>query len=146
MNRRDVLVGVGAGAAVFAAAGASLADDKGHEHHEHLMACARACAACALECEGCFRHCADALKDGKKEHATTLHTCVDCADCCRMTAALVARRGPFAAHAVECCVKCTEACAAACEKFPDDKQMAACAKACRDCLKACREAAKHLAH
>jgi hypothetical protein len=33
-----------------------------------------------------------------------------------------------------------------CEKFPDDKHMAACAKSCRDCAKACREMIQHLKH
>ena len=59
---------------------------------------------------------------------------------------MVARHSPFAAHACECCIKCTEACATACEKFPDDKHMAACAKACRDCAKACKEMLGHLKH
>lgn len=147
MNRRDALLGIGAGAAVLAGAGSVLADDKkGDDHHEHFAACAKACAACMIECDMCFHHCAENLAAGKKEHAATLHTCIDCAECCKTAAALVARHSPFAAHACECCIKCTEACATACEKFPDDKHMAACAKACRDCAKACKEMLQHLKH
>ena len=45
---------------------------------------------------------------------------------------------------LECCAKCCDECAAACEKFKDDKHMAAFAKACRDCSKECGEMLKHL--
>ena len=147
MNRREALAGMGAGAAILTGVGAAFADDKkGDDHHEHFAACAKACAACMLECDMCFHHCAEQLTAGKKEHAATLHTCIDCAECCKTAASLVARHSPFAAHACECCIKCTEACATACEKFPDDKHMAACAKACRDCAKACKEMLNHLKH
>lgn len=147
MNRREMLTGIGAGAAVLAAAGTAFADDKkGDDHHEHFTACAKVCAACMIECDMCFHHCAEQLAAGKKEHAATLHTCIDCAECCKTAASLVARHSPFAAHACECCIKCTEACAAACEKFPNDTHMVACAKACRDCAKSCKEMLQHMKH
>lgn len=52
MNRREVLAGIGAGAAVLAGVGTAAADDKkGDEHHEHMAACAKACRDCAKACE-----------------------------------------------------------------------------------------------
>ncbi|MCE9562406.1 MAG: four-helix bundle copper-binding protein [Planctomycetes bacterium] len=97
-----------------------------------------------IECNICFHDCAEQLADGNKEHSATLHICVDCADACKHAATLVARHSPFAAHACESCIKCTEACATACEKFPDDKHVDACAKACREFAKSCKEMLAHL--
>lgn len=151
VTRRNVLgalLGSAAAMAVIATqAGAEgRAEDKDHPHAEHFAACAKACADCQQQCDMCFHHCASLLAEGKKEHATTMNTCVDCAECCKLAATLSARNSPFAAAACECCAKCNDECAAACEKFPDDKHMAMCAKSCRDCGKACREMIKHLAH
>ena len=122
------------------------ADDKDHPHGEHFAACAKVCADCQLHCDMCFHHCATLLAEGNKEHAKTMHACVDCAECCKLAATLSARNSPFATAACECCAKCNDECATACEKFPDDKHMAMCAKSCRDCAKACREMIKHMAH
>lgn len=133
-------------AATVVVATQARADDKDHPHGEHFATCAKACADSQQHCDMCFHHCATLLAEGKKDHATTMHNCVDCADCCKLAATLSARQSPFAKHACECCAKCNDECAAACEKFPDDKHMAECAKSCRDCAKACREMIKHLAH
>ena len=111
-------------------------------HHGHFESCAKACADCQLQCDSCFHHCATLVADGKKDHAKTMHTCVDCADCCKLAATLTARHSSFAVPACECCAKCCEECAAACEKFHNDKHMADCAKSCRDCAKACHEMVK----
>ena len=75
------------GAAALFAASASgstatertVADSK--DHHAHFMKCAKVCADCGIECDMCFHHCAEQLTAGKKEHAATLHTCIDCAEC-----------------------------------------------------------------
>ncbi len=109
------------------------------EHSEHFMACAKACADCQLQCDSCFKHCLSLLAEGKKEHAKTAQLCPDCGACCKLAATLSARQSPLAGHACECCAKCCDECAAACQKYPDDKHMAQCAKSCRDCAKACRE-------
>jgi hypothetical protein len=151
VTRRNALSALlGSAAAVAVTATQVRAEDKAevkdHPHNEHFAACAKACADCQQHCDMCFHHCATLLAEGKKEHAKTMHACVDCADCCKLAATLSARNSPFAKYACECCAKCNDECAAGCEKFPDDKHMAACAKSCRDCAKACREMIKHLAH
>jgi hypothetical protein len=147
VTRRNALGALLGGAATVAVSGAQLrAQDKAPEHHEHFAACAKACADCQVSCDSCFHHCAALVAEGKKDHVKTMHTCVDCGECCKLAATLAARGSPFAKDACDCCAKCCDECAKACEKFPDDKHMAACAKSCRDCAKACREMIKHLAH
>jgi hypothetical protein len=115
-------------------------------HHGHFAKCAKACADCQQQCDSCFHHCAALVAKGGKEHVKSMHTCVDCADCCVLAAKLTARHSPFSSAACVCCAKCCDECAAACEKFVDDKHMAACAKSCRDCAKACRAMIAHLKH
>lgn len=119
-------------------------DAKDNPHAAHMMKCAAVCADCQVQCDACFRHCASLVSDGKKEHAKCMHLCVDCAECCKMCATLCARQSQLSGTAAECCAKCCDECAAACEKFPDDKQMATCAKSCRTCAKECRDMVKML--
>ena len=111
-------------------------------HAAHMLKCATICADCLIQCDSCSNHCAKLVGEGKKEHAKCMSLCVDCAECCKMCASLCARQSDLCAHACECCSKCCDDCAAACEKFPDDKQMAACAKSCRNCAKECTAMAK----
>ena len=115
-----------------------------HEHDEHFTKCARACAECQLECDSCFKHCLTLLTGGQKEHARSAQLCADCAECCKTCSTLCARQSPLARHMLECCEKCCTECAAACEKLPDDKHMAACAKSCRACAKECHALLKIL--
>lgn len=58
-----------------------------------------------------------------------------------MCSSLCARQSALSGHAALCC----DECAAACETLPDDKEMAACAKACRNCAKECLEISKMMA-
>ncbi len=116
----------------------------GHaEHDGMLQACAKACSDCQRACDSCAIHCAHMLRDGQKAHATTLMTCLDCADFCAAAAHIVARGGPFAASICESCAEACARCGKECEKFPDDKHMKMCAEECRKCEKACRDMVKH---
>ena len=133
-------------AAAFAVTTQARAQDKDHPHGEHFAKCAKACAECQVHCDMCFHHCAELVAMGKKDHVKSMHACVDCAECCKLAATLSARQSSYAKHACECCAKCNDECAAACEKFADDKHMAACAKSCRDCAKECRTMIKHMTH
>ena len=130
-----------AGLLVLGAGAVAPAEEK---HAEHFTKCANACADCQVQCDSCFKHCLTLLADGKKEHARAAQLCADCGECCKACATLCARQSPLARPMLECCAKCCDDCAAECEKFPDDKHMAACAKSCRDCAKECREMLKHL--
>lgn len=108
------------------------------EHNPGLQECAKACADCQRACDLCATHCAHLLQEGKKEHLTTLAACRDCATVCSAAAQIVARGGPFAGLICESCVKACGQCATACEAFPDDEHMKACAAECRKCEKACQ--------
>jgi hypothetical protein len=111
-------------------------------HGEHFMQCAKVCADCQITCDACFKHCLTLLGEGGKEHAETAQLCADCAECCKLASTLSARQSPLAGPACECCAVCCDMCAEACEKHPDDEQMAKCAKSCRACAESCREMAK----
>jgi hypothetical protein len=63
---------------------------------------------------------------------------VDCAESCRMSAAMMSRESNFHARHCALCADICKACEEACEEFPDDAQMKACADACRSCFEACR--------
>jgi hypothetical protein len=112
---------------------------EGHKNHDSYMKCSKACTRCQRECDSCFSHCKRLLTEGKKDHAKTLQTCVDCGDCCALAAKLTARVSPFSSWACECCAKCCDECAKECEKFKEDSHMSRCAKECRTCAKACRD-------
>jgi hypothetical protein len=118
--------------------------DEPHMHSAHMLKCAKICADCQIACDSCAGHCLAMLESGKKEHAATLKTCMDCAEACKLAATLCARGSNFAVFVCDSCAKCCEECGKACEKFPDDKHMAQCAKACKDCAKACKEMIEHL--
>src|SRR5262245_52429304 len=119
------------------------ADDK---HAVHFDKCAKACADCMRECEACKHHCGQLVASGQKEHLTTVRTCSDCAEFCAAAARIVSHRGPMANLICESCAKACDVCGAACERFPNDKHMQACAKECRECAQACREMLKHAGH
>jgi|ERR1043165_8784683 hypothetical protein len=117
-----------------------------HKHGEHFEKCAKACADCQVACDSCFHHCAGLVAQGKKEHAKTMHSCVDCAAFCELAGRLSARHSAYAVRACDGCAKTCDDCAKECEKFPDDKHMKDCAKSCRDCAKACRTMIEHVKH
>jgi hypothetical protein len=126
--------------------GAAARADDPHAGHVHLSPemekCLAACRDCSSECGKCFVHCTAMVASGKKDHLTTLKTCVDCGDICALAAKLISRGGALVDPMCEGCAKACDACGAACAKFPDDSHMKACAKSCADCAKACREMLK----
>jgi hypothetical protein len=147
MRRRDF--GVASASAAALAAFPSLAAARQHDDHTGhggaFADCAKACSDCQRECDGCAVHCATLLAQGKKDHLATMRTCADCADVCSVAAQITSRQGPFSAAICKACADVCAGCGKECEKFPDDKMMAACAKECRACEKACREMLKHTA-
>jgi len=115
-------------------------------HTEAFQECAKACSDCQRACDSCSTHCAHQLRAGNTEHMATLSSCLDCADFCATAAQITARGGPFVDLICEGCADACARCAKACEAFPDDEHMTACAKECRACEKACREMLKHAGH
>lgn len=136
-------------ASLIFAPGMSVSDDAkgGHSQHGELYGkCAKACAECQLVCDDCARHCAGALHEGKKEHYATLQATEDCATICAAASRIVSRGGPSSARICMVCAEVCASCAKECERFPDDKHMAACAVECRACEKACASMVKSLSH
>ena len=115
------------------------------EHNLMMQECAKVCSDCQRACDTCATHCAHMLHEGRKAHLTTLMTCQDCATVCSSAAQIVARGGPHSVLICECCAKVCDLCGTACEKFPDDEHMKACAEECRKCEKACKAMDKHMA-
>ena len=151
--RKTQLFGLAALVAALAVLTAGMnrvaADDKEKDHEHHAGKhdkCAKACSACQQGCASCFDHCVKLVAKGNKDHAVTVRTCADCGQVCALAATLTAGNSPMAVPVCEACAKCCDNCAAACEKFKDDKHMAMCAKMCRDCAKECREMVKHAGH
>ena len=126
-------------AATTALLGVGGAEDPHHAHGgDHFDRCAQACAASANECGSCYKHCAALVAGGSKDHVKMMRLCNDCQLICSTAAALSSRRGPLSVLVCQACAEACNTCAVACEKFPGDKHMTACAKHCRKCAKACR--------
>lgn len=126
MNRRDVLMGMGA---LAVATQASAADPKpapgaGHEHHQGSGTPNAALISAAHECMAtgdiCVQHCVDRLSQGDQ-------TMADCARSVLQMRAMVGALSQLAA-----------------QNSPRLKELAAvCAKACRDCEAQCRKHEQH---
>lgn len=104
-----------------------------HEHHTQLIAALNNCAA---ECN----HCATACLD--EQDVQMLSTCIkldlDCADICKVTAALLARGSEHGKHLLKECAEICNACAEECEKHAHHHEHCKrCAEACRSCAEAC---------
>lgn len=103
--------------------------------------CMKMTAACAAACGKASEHCTNMAKDGKGEHAAMAALASDCGDCCASCMAFTGRSSQLSPAMAECCAKCCDQTAAACEKMSGDEMMA-CAKACRECAAACRAMGK----
>jgi hypothetical protein len=106
--------------------------------HDKYDDCIEACDACAVECEHCLTACLD------EKPVEPLVRCIrldrDCADLCRLAAALMSRDSSFAREVCLLCATTCDACAAECERHDMD-HCRRCASACRSCAAECREMA-----
>ncbi|MDP1586492.1 MAG: hypothetical protein Q8M07_02010 [Prosthecobacter sp.] len=108
------------------------------DQREH---CIKMSAASAAACGKASEHCTKMAKDGKGEHAAMAAMTSDCGECCASCMAFVSRNSQLSPAMAECCAKCCDQTAAACDKVGGE-EMTACAKACRDCAAACRAMGK----
>jgi hypothetical protein len=108
---------------------------------EQMQRCIQECLSCFSICEQTLAH---ALKRGGR-HATAdlTRALLDCAESCRMSAAMMSRESAFHARQCALCADVCKACEEACEAFADDPQMKACADACRSCFESCRTMGAH---
>jgi hypothetical protein len=142
LNRRDVLMALGATVAGFASLSGLQAADHDHEAHPSNLAdrCAKACADTMTSSSKHVRHCTQKLADGHKHYAKCLELCVGCLQMCG--ACVGTCYGPMAVTVAEACAKACDLCAAECERIESDAAMKVHAKLCRDCANVCREFAK----
>lgn len=143
-----VLVGLGlvlAACCGFMAYGQDKPGKKEGAQHEHMTraqvdeALANAAGECAAACDGCASYCIEMMSAGKHEHEESLRSCLDCATICGALTCVAGRAGPYTSILANACADVCAACAAVCEKMPNDAQMKKCAEACRACEKACRD-------
>jgi hypothetical protein len=100
-----------------------------------LNDCAQACVVDT----GC-----DLGEENLAEMVRCARLCMDCADICTTTAAVISRQAEYDAAVVE---PLLEACAAACKSCGDEcegharmhEHCRVCAEACRNCERACRD-------
>lgn len=102
-----------------------------------LQRCIEECLSCAVVCEQTLAYC---LKQGGK-HAEEeqIKLLIDCAESCRMSAAMMSRGSRFHARHCAMCAEICKACEESCEEFGDEPQLKACADACRSCFESCRQ-------
>jgi hypothetical protein len=103
--------------------------------HQQFATCIDACNKCANACDHCATAC---LKEkDPKPMARCIALDLDCAEICRLAAALMARDSEFAGTVCGMCADVCEACAAECAKH-DMEHCQECAEACRRCAAECR--------
>lgn len=106
---------------------------------ERYHRCLEACIECWIACEMCSDACLD------EENTDMMVRCIrldrDCADACRMAAAVMVRGGEKAEEVCRLCAELCEACAEECEKHTGHDHCRMCAEACRRCAEECRKMA-----
>lgn len=105
-----------------------------HEQHHHCIA---ECYACADACDHCAVSCLN--EPDPKPMARCIALDMDCAQTCRLAAALMARGSPNDSAARAFCALVCEACAEECARHSMMEHCQACALACRRCAQACRD-------
>lgn len=103
--------------------------------HPEYAACIEACNACADACDRCAAACLG--EEDVKMMARCISLDIDCAQLCRLAAAVMARGGEIAAALCGVCAEACDRCAVECGSHPVD-HCQACAAACRECAEACR--------
>lgn len=98
---------------------------------DRYTSCIQACMACAAACDRCFGEPdVDMMRD-----RMTLD--VDCADACRLAAAVMAWGGQLAPAVCALCARMCDACGTECARH-GQVHCQDCARVCELCAKACR--------
>lgn len=106
-------------------------------HVEPEMAdCISRCAESQELCLATVRHCLET--GGAHASPELIGALLDCAQACQVAHDFMLRGSPLHPGYCRGCAHACGSCASACEKFPDDELMAACAQACRRAMEACR--------
>jgi len=99
------------------------------------QSCIDACNACADACDTCSTACLQ--EDDVKMMARCIALDIDCAQICRLAAALMARGSEFAAALCAVCAQVCQACGDECARH-QAQHCQDCAAACHRCAHECR--------
>jgi len=103
--------------------------------NQSSQSCIDACNACADACDMCSAAC---LQEADvKMMARCIALDIDCAQICRLAAALMARGSDIAAAFCALCAQACQACADECAQH-EAQHCQDCAAACRRCADECR--------
>jgi hypothetical protein len=97
--------------------------------------CIEACNACADACDVCTSACLQ--EDDVKMMARCIALDIDCAQLCRLAAAVMTRGGEAASAICRACAEVCDMCADECGKH-QMQHCQDCAEACRRCAAECR--------
>lgn len=103
--------------------------------HQKYQSCIDACNACASACDHCAASCLQ--EDNVKMMARCIALDIDCAQICRLAAAVMSRGSEFAPQVCELCALICDACGEECARH-EAKHCQECAEACRRCAEECR--------
>jgi hypothetical protein len=100
------------------------------------------------ECRRCQDVCLETVthalrRGGRYAEEELIGALLDATDVCRTSIDFLRRGSPLRGRTCAVCAEICERAAEACETFPGDPVMRACAEACRRCAAACREIAEH---
>ena len=149
IQRRDLLKGAGAMAAVIAA-GASqnlLAEttDHTHKHHVHtidhgLQRVIDHAMDCVKQGEICNQHCIDLFKSGDTSVAECADTVQEMLASCTAMSKMAAYNSRHLKDLMKVCIGVCEDCEKECREHEDKHaECKACADSCADCIKVCNE-------
>lgn len=103
---------------------------------EKSLNLARKLAECIYTCNNCFYACLE------EEDVKMMKECIrldkECAVTCATALQTMHEKTCFRQDILEVCEKMCRACAAECEKFPED-HCQECARVCRECADACAD-------
>ena len=106
--------------------------------NQQYASCIEACNACADACDFCAASCLQ--EQDVKMMARCIALDIDCAQLCRVAAAVMARGGEAAKLVCQACAALRDMCAEECGKHPM-QHCQECAAACRRCAAECRQMA-----
>ena len=134
ISRKDLLGGLGAGAALFVAG--PLCSEGGHDAHggDKLTLAATHCVAVGEEC---MTHCLDSLAQGDTMLAGCAERVRDTITACQALAGFSAAKSSHLKAYIPVCRKICEECKEECLKHADHHEICKkCADACQDCIDA----------
>lgn len=143
MDRRTLLMGMGAALAASASGLAHAEHTEDHEHHHHHMsnrndALIDSASHCVTRGEICLDHCHDLLAEGDKAMAACARSVNEMLAICGALQNVAAQDAPslkkMAAIAADTCQRCEDECKKHASKHPECKD---CGEACAACRKEC---------